>query len=992
MRRKNKHLLASVILLLWASCDAWSQELSKEPLGEILAGKPGSDAIFSMAENHLNEVAAVGQAAKGENGGSDIFFLLLDKDLKTKAQRYIGRSSNDGANHVAAGMDGRWLVAGYSEQPSGGSPARERYFGKRDAWFVILDASGRVNQEFIFGTQADDEFTHVSPLPDGGFLLCGYAGFWAWILRLNAAGQPIWQKKTQYHQQFTRALSAVVTTDQQAYLTGYVTENGKKYMWMAGFSLDGQLLFEKIFPASQAMVGNSIVELTPKMLAITGYHTDKKLRGNAFVCKTDKSGVLQECRSYGGRENDQASAMTLLHNGNLLLGGSSKSFERGSRRYRAWAAIISPQGELKTERYYGGKLDDGIQAVLQCHDGRILVAGFSGQQILKTDQAWVMHLSKPSRPKPPTVPLSVKALPVWYPNGQYAMPGERVFIPVQLENPSEEGALMLKAIATTRYGIASEHVLAEIFLPPLPAQSRQWIGLPLPLPDTDWPAVQQLKIQIFQGDRLVSSEAQTLLQFSQAQAPQLKLSAQLDKNNLEVRLANTGQGAAQGVSLFLGGAKKLGLPEQVFVGDVKAGQSAVHSFTLPSTLPLGGLNTLYIRAIDASSLFADSVAVELQTAEVTVLSGVDTLQRGNFLTAVWISPNPDQFDRRDIVWPEDEITITVKVVSNKPIEKQHFCVEINGRSCVEGAKFEEVQMRGSRFSRTFQQRVRLSEGANIIQAVVSNEAGTSRLENISVIYTPRNPNLHLLAIGVPSTDLKFTAHDARDFAKVLTQGNKAFSAIFVDTLYTEQTATKTEVLKSLRRLQYRFADRQIARHDLLIIFISSHGLNADGRFRIAAADYDGPFLQETSLDFEDEIIRYLQSIECRQLFIVDACHSGSANTPIRASGTGIAGLAASRTDLNLLASCREEEYSYEDDAWRNGAFTKAIKQAITALKEAPDEVDFNKDGQLDVHELQRYLQTQVPILVSTKRPKTPTNQTPLLVTAPGNPPIILYKK
>lgn len=987
---KTLNRIAAVLLyLVLASIGGFAQDLPKEPLSELFAGKPGS-AIYAMAENQRGEIAAAGQAAKGENGGADIFILLLDKDFKTKVQRYIGRNADDGANHVAAGLDGRWLVAGYSEQPPGSSPARGRYFGKRDAWFVILDENGRVSREFIFGTAVDDEFTHVTPLPDGGFLLCGYSGMWAWLLRLTADGEVVWQKKMQYHQLITCALSAVVTLEEQVFLCGYVAENGKRSMWMTGFNLEGIQMFEEIFPASQATVGHSIVELGANTLAIAGYHTDKKLRDNAFLCKTDKNGALIECRTYGGKEPDQASAMTLLHNGNLLLAGSSKSFERGSRRNRAWVTLISPEGELKTERFYGSKTQDEAHAALQCHDGRILVAGFSGQSMLKTDQAWVMHLTKPSRPKPPTLPLIVSAQPVWYPNGEYALPGDRIFIPLQVENKSDGGAVSLKAVLHTRDEFAGTQLLGEISLPPLPSSSRRLIGLPLPFPDPDWPAIQQVKIQLFQGERMVSDEVETLVRFSEAKLPQLKLGAQLDQGKLEVSLLNSGQGTAQGVSLFFSGIQPAGLPEQVFIGDLKPGETAVRSLTMNSPLP--GAGALRIRASDAELFFSDTIVVEFRSAEVTVAAGMDTLQRGNFLTAIWVNPNPDQFDHRDIVWPEEEITVTVKVVSNKPIEKQHFCIEINGQPCSTGAKFEEVQMRGARFSRTFQQRVKLAEGVNSIQAVVNNEAGASRLDALSVVYAPRSPNLHLLSIGVPSADLKFTTHDARNFAASLTKGNKAFAAIFTDTLFAENTATKTEILKSLRRLQYRFADRQIARQDLLIVFISSHGLNAEGRFRIAAADYDGPFLQETSLDFEDEVIRYLQTIECRQLFVVDACHSGSANLPIRASGTGLAGLAASKSGLNLLASCREEEYSYEDEAWRNGAFTKAIMQAISTFSEKPSEVDLNGDGQLDVNELFRFLQKHIPVLVSAKRPKTPTSQTPLLITAPSERPIVLFKK
>lgn len=985
-----KRLLTSLLCIGLAAVSASAQDLPQEPLAELFAGRPGSDIILAMAENHRGELAAAGRAARGENGGTDVFLVLTDKDLAIRSQRYIGRSADDGAHHIAAGLDGRWLLAGYSERPNGADRARERYFGKRDAWFVLLDENGRVNREFVFGTPADDEFRHVSPLPDGGFLLVGHSGGHAWLLRLDAEGRIVWEKKYQHHSLPTQALAATVTPDGQVFTTGYVTEGKKQRLWLAGFTLDGGSIFEKTFPASQAGVGNSIIELNQETLLVAGHYIDKKLRENAFVCKTDKAGTLIECRSYGGREADRVSAATLLHNGNLVLAGSSKSFERGSRRFRAWVCLVTPEGELKAERYYGSKLDDGAQTVLQRHDGRMVVGGFSGQSVLQTEQAWVVQLTKPSRVRPPAAPLSVSVLPVWYPNGQFGLPGDRIFVPLQIESQEDGGLVGLRAVLTPEGDFSQARQPDELLLPPLPPKSRRIAGLLLPSPDAGWPAVQSFKIELFQGERVVSLPAQVTMKFGEAQVPDLQLSARLDGSAVEVSLLNKGLGRAQGVTLFLSGLPSTQGSGQIFIGDLPSGESARRS--IPIDLKQTGPEVLRIRAVDASLLFSDTLALELQSAEVTVNVGTDTLQRSNFLTAVWMNPNPDQFDHRDIVWPEEEITITVKVVSNRPIEKQHLCIQINGKPCTEGAKFEEVQMRGSRFSRTFQQRVRLTEGANTIQAVVNNEAGTSQLDALSVVYAPRSPNLHLLSIGVPSADLRYTTSDARDFAEAMVKGNKAFSACFTDTLYAENNATKTEILKSLRRLQYRFADRQIARQDLLIVFVSSHGIHSEGRFRIAAADYDGPFLQETSLDFEHEVIRYLQTIECRQLFVIDACHSGSADLPIRASGSGLADLAASKQGLNLLASCRNDEYSYEDEAWRNGAFTEAIVQALAVFRDNPNQLDTNQDGQLDIQELYRFLELRIPALVQTKRPKTPTNQTPLLITTPATQPIILFKK
>ncbi|MBK9337880.1 MAG: caspase family protein [Lewinellaceae bacterium] len=154
---------------------------------------------------------------------------------------------------------------------------------------------------------------------------------------------------------------------------------------------------------------------------------------------------------------------------------------------------------------------------------------------------------------------------------------------------------------------------------------------------------------------------------------------------------------------------------------------------------------------------------------------------------------------------------------------------------------------------------------------------------------------------------------------------------------------------------------QILPKDLLVLFVSGHGLGAyDGSFRLAASDYDGPFLQETSLDFEQEIVNYLQRLPCHKIFFVDACHSGTT------SGSGLAGIAGRKNNLNMLVSCQADEYSYEDDAWRNGAFTHALVLGLQAFATQPAGLDKNHDMALDIGELFAFVQKEVPGLVEKK--------------------------
>lgn len=357
-----------------------------------------------------------------------------------------------------------------------------------------------------------------------------------------------------------------------------------------------------------------------------------------------------------------------------------------------------------------------------------------------------------------------------------------------------------------------------------------------------------------------------------------------------------------------------------------------------------------------------------------------------YLAATWIFPNPDQFDRTEIVWPEKDLVVQVKVLSNQPLTAADLCIEVNGVPCSSGAKFDEVLLKGSS---TYEQKVELREGMNTIRATVVKNGMQAVTEELKVVFATSRPNLHILSIGVPAADLKYTSKDARDFSRALLTQNQTFEAVFVDTLLSEAQTTKTEILKSLRKMGYRYENKQLLARDLLVVFISSHGLTDDeGRFRIAASDYDSPFAEETSLDFEEELIQYLENLPCRKVFFIDACHSG-AGVPRLADGSSLAGLSAGRKGFQMLLSCRAGEYSYEDEAWQNGAFTEGLLELTGSL----DTGDQNGDGQVDLAEIFHYLEGRVPELVEQKKNKTRTEQNPLLILEEGmSPPVLISRK
>lgn len=889
--------LVLVAGLLGGVSSAQSQafRLPDAPNDEAIFGEGAREQIVSLAQDERGIVAAVGATSRGTNGGTDIYLLLVNPhDLSPWRERYIGRDGEDAAHRVRHRPEGGFLVAGYSERPSSRSPRRQLYAGKRDAWLLWLDEAGDTQAELVMGGDDDDEWVDLWPLRDGGWMLAGNKGPNAWVARLSATSELLWEKSWQSKGSPSQIKAAVLSWDDRFYITGSVATPQGKQWWAAQLALDGSIRWEKHYSPEQGTSANSICLYNHHTLAMAGEVAGPGLRPDGFVALMDAAGVVLQHQRLGGREADVAHQLARRADGGLLVLGESQSFQRGARRSQAWLVALDSVGAFQQERYYGSGYTDVGQALVRLHDGRWLCAGHASQPVLQSEQAWMWTLGRLEKSLPvadlPNLQLEWGELVHTHPPAKADL--ARDYLPLVLKNKRTDYASAAFSVdiqvPAHGYELIRSHQLPGLFA------LSGWVGIPMP-----------------------------------------------------------GTGSIAEVAL------------QPNCNNQKVGQSRLVSLASAQSAPIADAQPPTATPVAASQ--GPPATASSETASTTL---------------AWISPNPDVFSAAELVWKSPTIPLQLKIISNQPIQAADLCFQVNGEPCHSGAKMDEVSLLGQGRTRTVNYQAQLKAGLNEIVATVTNQAGKASSTPLRIIYAPTKPNLHVLSIGVPSYDLKFTTHDARDFALSLAthaQQNMAFEHIFIDTLTHTQSTTKTAMLKSLRRLQYRYEDQQIGEEDLLIVFISSHGITgSEGEFRIAASDYDGPFVHETSLDFGSEIVSYLAAIPCQKVFLIDACHSGAIDSPKDVNARLVEWVAGARFDANLLLSCQADQYSYEDQAWQNGAFTEALVGAIELFFQQPTSLDTDGNRQLDMRELFGFVQQQTETLVAQKRPKPRTGQTPLL--------------
>lgn len=190
--------------------DAWIVKL--DAAGDITwqtsLGGSGYDYLYGiLTMQDGRSVLAGGSTSNdgdvsGNHGGYDFWVVELDAFGLITWQTMLGGSANELASGIAMADDGGILLAGYTLSNDGDVSGNH---GESDLWVVKLNANGGLIWQQCFGGTLVENGRALSQTGDGGMVVLGYTdsedgnvtgnhgGSDAWMLKLNGAGELIWQ-------------------------------------------------------------------------------------------------------------------------------------------------------------------------------------------------------------------------------------------------------------------------------------------------------------------------------------------------------------------------------------------------------------------------------------------------------------------------------------------------------------------------------------------------------------------------------------------------------------------------------------------------------------------------------------------------------------------------------------------------------------------------------------------------------------------------------
>lgn len=306
--------------------------------GYLLAGWSYSNASFEKSENR--------------RGDRDYWIVKLSPTGAIEWQKTMGGQGSDVAYAALETANGDFLVGGSSASGQDGDrTAMSR--GAEDFWLLRFSAQGALLWQQAYGGSGADALRTIARTTDGTYWLGGssgsgetgdrslpnYGGQDFWLVRVNDAGEVIWQ-------------------------------------YAAGGSEDDRLM------GVLAEEGGGLILAGDSKSGATGSKTvESRGESDYWAIRLNENLELDWQQAFGGTQEELLTEAMSTLDGGFILGGHSNSQNtgdktdtcRGLRDY--WLVKVGSEGQIIWQRTIGGDQDEYFDGMAQLPNGALLVGG-----------------------------------------------------------------------------------------------------------------------------------------------------------------------------------------------------------------------------------------------------------------------------------------------------------------------------------------------------------------------------------------------------------------------------------------------------------------------------------------------------------------------------------------------------------------------------------------------------------------------------------------
>lgn len=154
---------------LHGSTDVWVLKISVTGViewEETFGGGPGYHNAYDIVEMHQGYVIVA------QHGGEDIWLINTEKEGSFVWQNSLGGSDYDYPSAIIEDIDSNFVITGLTRSNDGDVAGNK---GLDDCWIIKVDAQGQPIWQKTIGGSSFDMATDIKQTADGGFIVSGFS-------------------------------------------------------------------------------------------------------------------------------------------------------------------------------------------------------------------------------------------------------------------------------------------------------------------------------------------------------------------------------------------------------------------------------------------------------------------------------------------------------------------------------------------------------------------------------------------------------------------------------------------------------------------------------------------------------------------------------------------------------------------------------------------------------------------------------------------------
>lgn len=362
-------IVVSAVLIL--SCPSSAQGTSSWAIG---VGSGGWEVGESIAQTSDGGYVVGGESFSAEYGCYNLWAFKLDPVGNIEWQKSYGNPAGQSGQTIIQLPDGGYAFAGYS----GG------YEGSQGGICLLrLDSLGNLIWQKAYGYWSTWGTDCLQATPDGGMVILGVQEVVQYnddyiLIKVDANGEVEWEKRyggPEYEWPF----GVTVTSDGGYILAGSETSFADciEAAWILKLDASGNIIWQKAYGESSSGLSfaNSVRETDDGGYIVAGFtdtygYYDKS---GMWLLKLDALGNIEWEKTFGGEEYDSAYYAAQTADGGYVTIGLSDSFS--STNEQIWLMKLDSNGKAVWQKTFGDYNAGWARKIVPTSDGGAVFTG-----------------------------------------------------------------------------------------------------------------------------------------------------------------------------------------------------------------------------------------------------------------------------------------------------------------------------------------------------------------------------------------------------------------------------------------------------------------------------------------------------------------------------------------------------------------------------------------------------------------------------------------